>query len=519
MRTSRTIIAAIALGAFLPGQDAARLVELLGDPEQRDAASQRLRGLGAPAIEPLLAAVALGPTDAKQTDRTRAVLGILASMRGNARQAVAPLVKKLRDANTELEPDLLRAIADLALFAADDPVFSSDRPFLGRSISKWTMATHRENARLLMRRDIAKELEVQRAVQLVNGVRAWSIEAGLDFLIDHAQRTEINREQLAPALARSAELLDLGDPRISGTELRVPVRTKAAELILAVAPNSQAAERATAVLRGAAPAVAKKGRPLPTRFTQRVTELIDELRDPKTRAATADNLVALGRPAANQVVTALANTDSPEQREALLTVLRRMGRHAAHIAPDLYALLWQLPMDHNHSLCTALAATGTWSRDVLNVYTYSASNRSIKWDERPLQGEVTSAGYGGAAAGFVLLNAAFAMDPSWPADRLAGRLSAAQPDTRLLVLQVLQQRGAAALPALDAVAEAMDATGIKGSRLLLEDDGITVESVDRTKEVQRAAARALLAIAPADDPRRERAEQLVGSTRGGRPDK
>jgi hypothetical protein len=485
---------AVLVGA-MPAQTEQSLVEQLRDPLVRVEAARLLSGRGPAAAVQLLRALDTKPKNQEGQDFGRQILAVLASLGRGGCGAIPELAQAFPSADKAMQHAVMATLAELAIHDPSAAELQDGRISRFGGYRGWSSATAQEFERLRVRRTLGAILDTTTAIQVAGGVRAYAVEAAVDVLNEHGLAA-------AGALPTLLRLLELPDPRVADSDRRVPLRAKAARAILAIAPGQPAAvQRAQAVLSGQAPETAPKDFATPERLTTRIADLVIELGASGTRERAIDNLVALGPPAARPLVDALARPQTETVRTALLNTLRRMGPAAAHVGLELRSLIWQLPLEDTASLCDALAATGTWSRDILTVVGCSWSETAIVWHGRRLPGKVDRDNYTATSLAYDGLRVALDVDPTWPPALLAAQLRSPDGNMVLHTLGILRQRGVDARPVLGAIEDIMKSPLVKTGRSeLLPDGSLNHRILDRSDDAKRMAAAAVLAIAPADHP-------------------
>jgi hypothetical protein len=123
----------------------------------------------------------------------------------------------------------------------------------------------------------------------------------------------------------------------------------------------------------------------------------------------------------------------------------------------------------------------------------------VELDGVPLEGTVDVQAYLEIASAARALKAALSIDPEAPVAELGKQLASDDPFTRERVLALLQERGREAVEVLPAIANLL--------RPPLRRQ--VVFGVDRTAAGQRAAARAIVAVAAPEDPLVAEAKALL----------
>jgi hypothetical protein len=245
-----------------------------------------------------------------------------------------------------------------------------------------------------------------------------------------------------------------------------------------------------------------------------LAHLLAELRDPRTRAASVANLVALGEIAAPHLVGALAGDDA-DVRAAALAALRELGPRAAAVLPELYERAFTIPAVHAPALLEALAAVAPGSRDHLTWFSFSGGPECLVVGGRRLPGTMEADGMTAFFAAYQALDAATTVDRHASVGEHVAFLADSDVRLREHALVHLTQRGAearAALPELERLLA--DRQPAENVMIWLENGGVRCSRRDPTPRLHRAAAQAILAIAADGDARRARARAVLGAEEG-----
>lgn len=468
------------------------LVQQLADAATREAARQRLLALGADAVPAIVAAFAKN-----YGERLDDLLGILTEL-GPAAAAAMPQVEELiQQGGCDLAAVV--ALAELVPWRLREPSLTLEQ-------------VRREQATAGQKNRTGRE---QAWEAWVADRRLWTRwhfprDAGLDVLMAVAQEGQALRREVAiewlgqrGAAARAAlpilrRVLDAPEPRILTTERTVPLHLKAARAVLAIDPDGELAATAREVIAGRRVAPAARPSDAPERVRARIEQLVAELAVPATRAAAAANLVALGGVAAEPVAAMLtASTDADTLGVALAT-LRDLGPHAAAAVPRLVEAQGVFPDELRLAALETLIATAPWCADLV-PQPFAMELRLVG------DAEVRNRQRGVADR----LEAALTVDPRATLGELATWLGDRSAHVRQCALVVVEGRGAAARPLLPRLG-AMQREQVSPVReWQFVGNGARTLDVDYTASVQRAAARAIVAVAPPQDPLVAEAKALL----------
>ena len=487
------LLSVTALAAAQSRPTPGELVEQLAVAEQRGPARERLLALGKDAVPALANRVS-----ATERELRAEVLAILIELGPDAGAAVPQLAAAMRG-SPDYPTSTLQALAELVPFRAPDVEIVKEElsrfqlTRLHRRGQPDTDSDPSLGTRLQQRLDFPRAPDVASLLTIVQGYQAFRVELAVEHLGLHGPAA-------AAALPMLQRLLERREPRILTTERTVPLHRKAARAVLAIAPASPAAELARAVLAGKTPPPAAPS-PVPDRARARIAELVVQLDDATKRSAAAANLVALGALAAPAVAATLTQEHDVDSREAALGVLRDLGPRAASTVPELAEALTSLSAEHTVSVMRALQATAPWCRDVVTLGCAAFSIGQLELHGRRVQGKIDAEFLTAFFAAQMEFHAVMTVDPSCSLDELGKLLDSPAVTTREAALAVARERGAECRSLLPALATMLTADQPKGHFVRWNEGGsVTTGDVDRSADVQNLAARAIVAIAPPDDP-------------------
>jgi hypothetical protein len=347
--------------------------------------------------------------------------------------------------------------------------------------------------RLHVRSTFATDVAIEELIRVIEGRRAWHRELAIELLGRRAREAGA----ALPALQR---VLEQPEPRLLLVERTVPLHAKAARAVLAIAPGSGAAVLARDVLAGTRPAPAASA--LPARTQGRIAELVLELEEPATRDAAVANLGALGAAAAEPVAAALATSSDADVQRAALAVLRDLGPGAAAGTQHLLEATRTVPVDMLLDTLRVLVVAAAGTADVLSsLETIHMRGRVVVLGRR-LDG--VDEAFGERLSTIESEHfAAQLVDANGTMREIEEWLALPDPYIRERALAAVAKRGNAARPLLGKLGEMLRATHPSG----VNSNG--AGNVDRTSSVQRAAASAILAVAPAGDPLLDQARALL----------
>lgn len=493
--------------------DVAPWIEQLAKPAERNAAHAKLLELGAAAATPLAARIATA-----DEDHARACLAVLDELGPAGGAAIPALVDLLRDDTRKPRfPCVLEALGTLAeLIPYRQEDFDAEDlrrigiNFMVRNdnavaVQAWSVALQR----LRVRNQFPRRQALDALLALALDRHPWVAEAAIEQL-----------GVLGPAAERAVPLLrgvlQRPEPRILPGEQRVPLHRRAARALLAIAPEGGDANAARAVMANRWTPPAPAARAVPDRARQRIAQLLVELADTDDarRAAAADNLVALGALAADPVATLLAPANAEATIAAAVAVLQRLGKDAATTVPSLVNALTELSSAHTIAVMQALAATLPWSEHVFVSPTGTTTVGNLTIDGHRIRGTIDVAFLNAFDVEMIALHLALTIRVDGSPEQLRPLLADPWVARRRRALEVIAARGSECSGLLDTIAPMLDETPPpEWVSERVDAQGMRTAKVDRTDQIQRLAATAILAIAPADHPlvakARERLAQPV----------
>lgn len=501
MPLARFLLMFCLAGAAASAQvaDAAQLVEQLADTPTRSAARERLLALGASAAVPLAARIGTA-----SADHACACLEVLRELGPAGGAAVPALVNQMRGQRgggkiqVAVQVALLETLAELIPYRGDDiEITARDNVGFG----------------LLMREPDQSEVFALwgRLIERQRFPRGLDVDAMLAAAAGRRQlATEVAIEQLGargPAAVRAVPLLravlDQPEPRVLPTGKRVPLHRKAAKALLAIAPGGPEAETARAVLAGTWSPPARIEPAVPERARRRIDGLLAELGAPDQarRQAAADNLVALGGIAVGPVATLLDPSVGGDRIDGALEVLRRVGKHATPAVPAIVEALTRLPANHTIAVIRTLTATVPWSTDVYLGPSYSASVGHLRIHGQRIVGTIDVSFLNAFSAASMEMHSALEIPVDGPPERLREFLDDPSVARRRRALEVIAARGTECAALLDTLASMLRAPQPpEGVAERIDAQSSRFTQVDRSDAIQRLAATAIVAIAPADHP-------------------
>ena len=490
MTKARFLLVFCLACATAPAQatDAKQLVEWLADGATHGAARKRLLALGASAAAPLAARIGTAPAD-----HACACLEVLGELGPAGGAAVPTLVDLLRDRRraAELRVALVAALAELIPYRGDGiEITTGDLATLGlgagRADGNWT--------RLLERQQFPRGLDLDALHAAAAGRRPLHVEVAIEQL-----------GARGPAASRAVPLLrtvlDRPEPRILLTDSRVPLHRKAAKALLAIAPDAPEAAAARAVLAGTWSPPAPPEPVVPERARRRVDELLDALEaaEPARRLAAADNLVALGGIAVGPVASRLDPSAGAQTIDGALDVLCRLGKQSVPAVPAIAEALLRLPAAHTIAVVRALGATVPWSTDAFVYPSCSYSVGRLVIEGHQIAGTIDVPFLNAFQAAMMEMHVAIAIPVDGSPEQLRPLLSDPWVAHRRRALEVIAARGAECAGLLDTLAPMLQAPQPPESVMEMMDARTTVAiHVDRSDVIQRLAAKAIVAVAPAD---------------------
>jgi hypothetical protein len=219
--------------------------------------------------------------------------------------------------------------------------------------------------------------------------------------------------------------------------------------------------------------------------------------DPARSQAAADNLVAFGGIAAPAVAARLDPALGSAANMAALGVLQRLGRHGAPAVPRITDALVTLSAEHTVEVLRTLAATAPWAEDVvLELAThFSVGHLSIAGHR--IEGTIDVAFLNAFTQVQREFQIAMAVPVDGTSDQMRDLLTDRSVARRRRTLEVIAARGRECADLLDAVGAMLDAQQpAEHVSEWVDAQGIKTMNVDRTAQVRRLAATAIVAIAP-----------------------
>jgi hypothetical protein len=242
---------------------------------------------------------------------------------------------------------------------------------------------------------------------------------------------------------------------------------------------------------------------IPERASRRIAELCGELAaaDPAHSQAAADNLVALGGIAAQPVAARLDPALGSAANAAALGVLQRLGRQAAPAVPRITDALMTLSAEHTVEVLRTLAATAPWSEDAVLELTTQASVGAVKIAGHRIEGTIDVAFLNAFHPALQEFHVAMAVPVDGTSDQLRDLLADRWVARRRRALEVIAARGRECADLLDTVGAMLDAQQPPEQLSEWVDaQRMRTSKVDRTEQIRRLAATAIVAIAPPDHP-------------------
>jgi hypothetical protein len=501
MPAVRFVLLFCLASAAAPAQaaDATQLVEQLAHAATRGDARERLVALGASAALPLATRI-----DTACADHARACLEVLGELGPAGGTAVPKLVEVLRDRTrsagipVDVRVALVATLAELIPYRGDGieitVVDQGTFNLLGLRRVNGVDAMDTHWTRLMERQRFPRGLHLDTLLVAASGRRALDVEVAIEQI-----------GARGPAASRAVPLLravlDRPEPRLLPTDVRVPLHRKAAQALLAIAPDAPQSAAARAVLAGTWSPPAAPEPAVPERARRRVDELLEQLgsTDRARRQVAADNLAALGAIAAGPVATRLGPSASAETIDAALDVLRRLGKHAAPAVPAIDEALTRLPADHTIAAVRALGATLPWSTETFLDPKCSFGVGHLVIRGRRIAGTIDVEFVNTLQAALTEMEAAMTVPVDGLPEQLRVLLSDASVTRRRRTLEVIAARGTECASLLDTLAGMLAAP--QPAEVVTEkvdEQSSRTTQVDRSDVIQRLAARAILAVAPAD---------------------
>jgi len=482
---------ALALLAAAPAraqgaQDPRARVAELADGSQRAAAHRDLVALGGKAVPALIDAL-----DGKDPVVLAETASILREIGPDAGGAVKRL-KSLCEAPTA-PFEVLEALAELMPYRGEDLLF--DPRWLPGPVLYQRAMGKAEGMVLLARLHTRALLDVNLGVAVLEPLArshdAFRAEVAIEMLARRGRAA-------AGAVDSLAALLLLPDPRILLTDRTVPIRARAARAILALAPEAPAATTARAVLAGTL-APGTNQAPVPERASRRAEQVVAELAHADTRAAAADNLVALGPIAVPPLLAALGRPHEDEFATSAVDVFRRLGPAAVDAVPALAEMLVTRPATETVAIAHALIVAAPWSRDVL-LLTRTGSLGTISILGRAIPGPIDVDLQNDIDMALNELSTAMLVDASSTPDQLRAMLLHPGELLREAALRMVNMRGPELRALLPDLANMLDQPQPRSPRSIWHADGRSLVILEsRDDVVHRLAAQAILAIGTAGD--------------------
>jgi hypothetical protein len=481
----------------------AELVRGLASPETRDAARKQLLGLGGAAATALVDCLG----DAS-VEHGRECLAVLAELGPNGGPAVLPLARLLsggHEMHANLLVDAWATLAELIPYRSEEIDEADLQRMIGeRGLSafdrSWSLVSGSEDSlaltvamrRLRERHACPRALTLDELLVAARGRRAFAAEVAIERL-----------GAMGPAAARALPLLRQvlarPEPRVLPGDQRIPLHRKAARALLAIAPDDTGAATARAALAGAWTPPARPGPEIPERASRRIAELLEELAaaDPARSQAAADNLVALGSIAALPVAARLDPALGSVANATALGVLQRLGRHAAPAVPRITEALMTLSAEHTVAALRALVATAPWSEHVVLGLTAQCSIGHVSIAGRRIEGTIDVAFLNAFHHALQEFHLAMAVPVDGTSDQLRDMLADRLVARRRRALEVIAARGRECADLLDAVGAMLDAQQpAEHLSEWINAQSFGTRQVDRTEQIRRLAATAIVAIAP-----------------------
>ncbi|HEX5054367.1 MAG TPA: hypothetical protein VFZ65_21495 [Planctomycetota bacterium] len=499
-RTTASLACCIAVTAAAQDVDPSALVIALQSDDTRAVARARLLDLGARAVPALierLADTSEGVFDLR--------LAILREIGPAAGVAVPELVRQAEN-QPRCTTAWLSTLAELVPFRPVDLDVDSEaimRAFVGRLDRGLQFDESLALQRWTLRASFRRTLDTAALAEIARGIQPLRIEVAVDLL---GARGALATSAL-PALR---DLLARPEPRILGSDRRLPLHCKTAKAVLAITSSGDLAALARSVLQGGYSPGAVKPARVPERLLRRIDELVSDLAHASRRMQAIDNLVALGEVAVEPTGAALTATTDTETMVAALAVLRRLGARAAVAVPYLLEVLRRMPAEHTVEVIEALTLAAPWSRDHVPPLEYTGGVGVLTLLGVRIRGDIGVAFWNAFQDAIEANQVAMAVDPSMPVVELAQMLEHPWVRIRERTLVVAAGRGEECRPMLGQLEAMLQATQPRCFTLRVEESRRHVSrSIDRTAEVRRLAAQAIIAIAPPDDARVAAARALL----------
>ncbi len=492
-RAGLTLFASVSFGVSCgvpappgPRPDLELLVRQLDDPERRISTAQTLIAQGEPAGPALMAELERA-VDAGRVSRQREALRLLRALGPAGGGVLEPLLALSPRLDGGTGRDLIRTVAELAPYRPTSLLIDE------ADVGMWQ---HRIGC---------EPVDLRRLF-----VRAWSDgRSDLPTLIAMAGEVDAHRIELAvealdrmgprarAALPCLAAVLDRPDPRVTGSTVRVPLRACAARAVLRIDPRGVPAARARAVLAGEDSEPARAN--VPEEIQRKLTTLVAAFAVPEQREIAAGHLIALGPHGSEALLrTVVSHAPDPGVYRHALGAAMGSGEDLAHLVPELAGLLVGLAPGDRRPVLDALSRAAPCSRDVV-VLARQESTRDL----------VLAAGL---RADYDHLQATLDT-PAWLPDRALAQAAASGSLARVeRATTLLARRGPAVRVELPTLAAALnrDYAGLLGRPMAVAGGGMHYpRSAPEFRIARCQIARAILAIAAADDPLAARARQVI----------
>jgi hypothetical protein len=478
--------------------DPAACVKALTVDWKRATAHRDLIALGGKAVPALIDAL---------DGRDQFVVGEVASILREIGPDAGGAVKRLKSlCDTHTAPfEVLEALTELVPYRSEDVVF--DPRWLPIALMYLHAMRDAEGmvliARLQARGSLEANTDVATLERLARSRNAFRAELAIELLARRGPTAAVAVDGLAA-------LLLLPDPRILLTDRTVPIRERAARAILALAPDAPAAATARAVLAGTLAPRTNRA-PVPERASRRAEQVVAELVRTETRAAAADNLVALGPISVPPLLAALRKPHDEEFAAAAVDVFRRLGPASVDAVPALSEMLVTRPATETVAIAHTLLVTAPWSRDLL-LLDRTGSLGSISILGRAIPGPIAVDMQNDIDQALNEVSAAILVDASSTPDELRALLVDPSVLKREAALRIVSMRGPELRALLPDLAGMLDQPQPQNHRGMWRADGsITAMPESRDDLAHRLAADAILAVAAADDPLVQKARKVLAA--------
>jgi hypothetical protein len=482
----------------------AELLVKLRDPSSREWAHERLLAAGAAAVPALVANLA------DENDVVPAQRLVILHELGPAAGAAVPALIELLLQGTPWQLEVTRTLAELVPWRAPELAYDDDA--MARAFSRDSTGRPRTigpglgerllQHRLRVRATFPRDADVATLVTIVRRGQPWRRELAIELL----GRRGAEAAEALPALR---DVLERPEPRILTTRTDVPLHRVAARAALAIGADGDLAARARDVSADR-PVPLPVPPPPPERLQRRLAELVQQLGVPDQRAAASANLLALGELAAAPLGALLTTADDATIGAALV-VLCELGPRAAAAVPDLILAAASSTTAHTGAVLRALAVAAPHAHDLVPPLDWQADLSEVTVFGKRLRGPIDAALLNALSRAQRALAQHQIVDPTATVAELGAFLAAPRVETREAALVLIAARGEPARPLLPALAAMLRAGQPASQEVVWHERGARVQAFDRTVPVQRLAARAILAIAPPDDPRRAAAQAVLAA--------